>query len=155
MLKLQAGGERGLGDLELLGTWILGRKPVLELVTRLRERARDARSGFRTIQLNSSVATPTAPSCAAASGRPAQVLRRARGERAADRRTDQQRPDDVRAATLVLLRPGFPVLVAADRDVLGAVVSGDLRASHRQGGRRERQAPGEKLLCERPQPRSA
>src|SRR6266496_3625116 len=41
MFQLQTGGERCLGDLELLGTWILGRKPVLELVTRLREGARE------------------------------------------------------------------------------------------------------------------
>jgi hypothetical protein len=41
MLKLDARGERSLGDLELLRARILGRQPVLQLVAGLGERARE------------------------------------------------------------------------------------------------------------------
>jgi len=37
MLKLETGGERGLGDFELLRARVLGRKPVLQLVSGLGE----------------------------------------------------------------------------------------------------------------------
>ena len=44
----------------------------------------------------------------------------------------EQRADEVRAAALVLLRARLVVLVAPDRDVLGAVIGGELAAAQRQ-----------------------
>ena len=52
----------------------------------------------------------------------------------------EQRPDQVRAAALVLLRARLAVLVGPDRDVLGAVVGGELAAAQREQRRRERRA---------------
>src|SRR5205823_1383907 len=46
MLKLQAGRQRSLGDFELFGGRILRRKAVLQLVARLRERARERPVGI-------------------------------------------------------------------------------------------------------------
>src|SRR3954470_21243588 len=74
---------------------------------------------------------------------PAQVLGRLGGERAADRGADEERADHVRAATLVLLLAAFAVLVAADRDVLGTVVGGDVGAAQRERGGSERKRAGE------------
>jgi hypothetical protein len=39
MLELEARRQRGFGDLELLGSRLGGREPMLQLVTRPRERA--------------------------------------------------------------------------------------------------------------------
>jgi hypothetical protein len=61
-LELEAGGERGLGDLELLGRRLGGREPVLELVAGAREGLRERLSGFRLIQPKSSVEAASAPS---------------------------------------------------------------------------------------------
>src|SRR5580765_6234493 len=45
-LELEAGAERRLGDLDLLGAWLLRRVAVLELVARLREGARELLVGI-------------------------------------------------------------------------------------------------------------
>src|SRR5947208_16271135 len=79
-------------------------------------------------------------------GGTAQALRRASGQRASDSRADQQRPDDVRAAALVLLRAGLSMLIAADRNVLGAVVSSHVRTAQRERSRSKRDRAGEQLL---------
>jgi hypothetical protein len=49
----------------------------------------------------------------------------------------------MRAAALVLLLARLAVLVRADRDVLGAVVGGELGAAQRDDGRSERRDPGD------------
>ena len=76
---------------------------------------------------------------------PAQLRGRPRGEDVAGRRGDEQRADQVRAAALVLLRALLAVLVRPDRDVLGAVVGGELAAAEREHGRRERERAREEL----------
>src|SRR6266436_6589045 len=43
MLELEAGGERGFGDFQLLGGRLGRREPVLELVAGLRQRLRNER----------------------------------------------------------------------------------------------------------------
>src|SRR6266566_37280 len=78
----------------------------------------------------------------------AQALGRASGQRASDSRADQQRADDVRAAALVLLRASLSVLIATDRNVLGAVVGSHLRAAQRERSRSKRDRAGEQLLRE-------
>jgi hypothetical protein len=85
MLKLQTGGERSLGDLKLLRSWILGRKPVLQLVTRLRQRTRERAvrvADHPAEQLGGDADRAELRRC---TGGPAQALGRARGECAADR----------------------------------------------------------------------
>ena len=79
--------------------------------------------------------------------RPAQVRRRARGEQVAGGRGHEQRADQVRAAALVLLRALLAVLVRPDRDVLGAVVGGELAAAERHHRGRERERSREELAC--------
>ena len=64
-LELEAGVERRLGDLELLGARLGGREPVLELVTGIARARASRRSGLRCIQPKISVEAATAPSDAA------------------------------------------------------------------------------------------
>src|SRR5881628_1353477 len=138
MLELQAGGQRGLGDLELLGRRLRRREAVLELMAGRRERMRHttlrvARHpaedlGRRAERADLRSRTRGIPP----------ALGRARRERVADRGGREQRADQVRAAALVLLRARLAVLVRADRDVLGAVVAGELGATERVRRRRER-----------------
>ena len=94
-----------------------------------------------------------APTPAARARGRAQALRRARGERAPDRGRREQRADHVRAAALVLPRARLAVLVAADRDVLGAVVLGEVGAAQRDHRRAEREDGGDRLLRQRREPR--
>src|SRR5437667_6459678 len=135
MFQLQASGKRGLGDLELLRRGLFGREPVLELVARLRERAREPVVWIADHPAEELGGDSDGAELGGRAGRAAQVLRRARGEHAAHGRADQERADDVRTAALVLLAAALAVLVAADRDVLGAVVRSDLRAPNRERGR--------------------
>src|SRR5438067_1995729 len=128
-VEINVRGERSLRELELLGRRVGRREPMLELVAGLRERARKA-----TLRI------PRHP--AKDLGRRAEraeLRRRARGiapalgdarrERIADRGGGEDRADQMRAAALVLLLAPLAVLVAADRDVLRAVVGGEVRAS--------------------------
>ena len=97
--------------------------------------------GWRVIQPKISTdaaAAPTAPAmrAAAAHSRRCTLGREVRGGR-----REQHRPDEMRAAALVLLRTLLTVLVGADRHVLGTVVLGELAAAQREycrGDRRER-----------------
>ena len=104
-----------------------------------RASARESRlSGFRLIQPKTSTAAPTAPTApttraavrwragASSAAAPASAVAR------------RQRPDQVRAAALVLLRGALSGLVGPDRDVLGAVVRGQLLAAQRDQRRHER-----------------
>ena len=49
----------------------------------------------------------------------------------------------------MLPRARLVVLVAADRDVLGAVIGGEIVAAQREERRREREQPGGELLRDR------
>ena len=106
-------------------------------------------SGCRVIQPKTSTAAPTAPSGARDPGRPAEARGRPGGEDVARRRGGEQRADQVRAAAFVLLRALLAVLVRPDRDVLGAVVGGELAAAEREHGRSERERAGEELARRR------
>ena len=94
---------------------LCGRDAVLELVAGPRQRLPSGSSGFRTIQTKSSVrgAPPPRPP------RRATARERARSDPArqhpANGRGDQQRAEQVRAASLVLLAPLLAVLVRPDR----------------------------------------
>src|SRR5438128_889588 len=76
----------------------------------------------------------------------------ASSENVSDGLRGEQRADEVGAATLVLLGAGLVVLVAADRDVLGAVVAGELAAAQSHRGRPERQQAAHQLLRRRAEP---
>src|SRR5438128_1636356 len=69
------------------------------------------------------------------------------GENVADGGRCNKRPDEMTATALVLLLGAVAVLVAADRDVLGAVVGSKLSPAQRQGRRCKRQEAREQLLC--------
>ena len=84
--------------------------------------------------------------------RAAQVGGRPGGQDVAGRGGDDQRPDQVRAAALVLLRALLAVLVGADRDVLGSVIRGELAAAEREEGRGERQHPRGELAGDGAEP---
>src|SRR5436190_16386915 len=83
---------------------------------------------------------------------PAQRRRRLRRERRPDCGREEERPDEMRSAALVLLPPRLVVLVRADRDVLGTVVGGEARAAQGQSRGSERESAREELLCEWPDP---
>ena len=101
---------------------------------------------MRCIQPKISVEVASAPTAAAA--------RAAGGNGAGARdarmfpagRSRKQRPDEVRPATLVLLRPLDAVLVAADRDVLRAVVGGDGPFAKREQRGCDAEQPADELL---------
>src|SRR3954464_13925984 len=105
MFELQAGGERSVGDLQLLGGRLFGGEAVLELVARLGEGAREAVVRMPHHPAEELGRDTQGPDLRGEPRRPAKVLGRAGGEGPADRRADQQWPDDVRAAALVLLGP--------------------------------------------------
>ena len=87
---------------------------------------------------------PTAPSARAA-GRAEAGARAASALAAA--LVSEQRADEVAAAAVVLLRRRLAGLVRADRDVLGAVVRGELAAAERDHGGRERGERGDCLAA--------
>src|SRR5205814_956646 len=115
MFQLQAGGERGLGDLELLGGRLLGRQPVLQLVARLGERAREAVLRVADHPAEELGGDADSAELSRGSSGAAQMLRCTRRESAPDGRAEEQRTDYVRAAALMLFRARLTVLVAADR----------------------------------------
>ena len=110
--------------------------------------------GGASSSAKTSTAAPTAPIARRDARRAAELRRRARGEDVAGRGRDEQRPDQVRAAALVLLRALLAVLVRPDRDVLGAVVGGELAAAQREQRRRERERAGDELARGRARGRS-
>ena len=102
--------------------------------------------GCRVIQPKTSTAAPTAPIALAARALPASRDRRASGEDVAGRGRDEQRPDQMRAAALVLLRAPLAVLVRSRS-----------RRARRRGRRRARPraAPaGPERARERPETNS-
>ena len=153
MLELQAGGERRLGDLELLRGRLGGGEPVLQLVAGPRERARERLVRVARHPAEELGRGRDRAELSRGAGRAPQVLRRLGGQRAADRRARDERAEQVRAAALVLPGAALAVLVAADRDVLGAVVGGKLATAQREHGRRKREHPADELGRERAQAR--
>ena len=155
MLELEARLERRLGHLELLGARLRGREAVLELVPRLRQRLRERvlrvprhpaeELGGRGDRAELGSRLRLAPL----------ALRREPGQDVADGGRDDQRPDEVPAAALVLARGALPVLVAADRDVLRAVVRRELARAQRHHRGRDRDDRRQQLPRERPQSRLA
>ena len=113
---------------------------MLQLVARaVRARARAGWSGWRAIQPKISTAAPTAPTAPTSTRGGSRTRAGARAASAlADRGREQERADEVAAAAVVLLRGALSRLVGADRDVLGAVVGGELAAPQRDGGGGER-----------------
>src|SRR5215470_14358825 len=124
MLELEARLERRLRHLELVGTRLRSREAVLELVSGLRQRPREQM-----------IRVPRHPAeklggCDDRSDLGGRLcltpvpLGSEAGKNVADRRSDDQRSHEMPATALVLARRAFPVLVAADRDVLRPVVRG-------------------------------
>src|SRR5436305_481643 len=77
------------------------------------------------------------------------------GERVAEGRRREERAEKVRPAAIVLLGRALALLVAADRDVLGAVIRGDVGATEGECCRREGEQAAEQLLrarADRPGP---
>ena len=113
---------------------------MLQLVARLRQRPRDGCSGCRVIQPKISVDAASAPNCAAARGAAAHARGATPGEDVADARSSRRagRRDAPPQRSCSFVR-ALAVLVRADRDVLGAVVRGELGAAQREHRRRERQ----------------
>ena len=153
MLELEARGKCGLGDLQLLGRRLRGGQSVLQLVPRLRERlrhevARDCAPSSRrsrSTPRRRRTAPPRAPGCACAAGAKFASTLPIAGRR-------DERADEMAAAALVLLLRAVAVLVAADRDVLGAVIRGELacRAAQAPPGRARaapRAAPAPSAGC--------
>ena len=77
--------------------------------------------------------------------RAAQVRRRLERERRPTAELASERAEQVRAAALVLACALLAVLVAADRDVLGAVVGRQLGASQRKRRRQQREHAADEL----------
>jgi hypothetical protein len=71
------------------------------------------------------------------------------GQHVADGERREERAEQVRAAALVLLLAGLPVLVAADRDVLCTVVRGEIVAPQSEHRRDERGDGPDELLRSR------
>ena len=109
--------------------------------------------GFRAIQPKSSVAAAIAPICATAC-----ACFRARsgasvGQDVADCGRREEWADEMPAATLVLAGRLLPVLVAPDRDVLGAVVRRELAGAEREHRRCDRGERGQQLARDRSETR--
>ena len=149
MLELQARAQRGVRDLELPLVRLGGCEPVLELVAGPSESAgervaRGGASSSRTARW-----TPRPRRARRRRGRLQARLRHAPRDDVRHGSRHEQRPEQVRAAALVLLRARLAVLVAADRDVLGAVVGGQLAAAQREHGRRNREQRGDRAPARR------
>ena len=72
-----------------------------------------------------------------------------RRQRAGGSARQEQRADEMAAAAVVLLRRRLACLVGADRDVLGAVIRGEVAAPERDHGRRQRGKCGDGFLREK------
>ena len=112
-------------------------------------------SGWRPIQPKTSTAAPTAPIAPTARAVGPGPGGRAGRERARRRAREQERADEVTAAAVVLLRGRLSRLVGADRDVLGAVVGGELAALQGDGGGDERGNRRDGLAGGEAEPRAA
>src|SRR5262252_3828544 len=115
MLELEARLERRLGHLELFGARLRRREAVLKLVSRLPQRPRQRILGVPrhpAEELGGRCDGTDLGGCLRLAPVP---LRREPGENVAGRGRDEERPDEMPAAALVLARGALPVLVAADR----------------------------------------
>ena len=124
---------------------------MLELVTGLRERTRERVrrvAGHPAEDLGRRGDRPEPRGGA----RLARTRRARAGERVADGGSGDERADEMAAAALVLARRLLAVLVRANRDVLGAVIGGELGAAQCQHRGRERKKTGQQLLRYRAQP---
>src|SRR6266581_2392157 len=103
LLKSETSAKCSIGHLELVRSRFGRRQAMLKLVTRTRDRTRGSpeRTGH------------------------------AGGGDVAEPGSQKEWPDHVRATALVLLLALLPVLVGSDRDVLRAVVGGELGAAQR------------------------
>ncbi len=134
-----------LGDLELSGRRLCRRDAGLELVTGPRECPRDRMGRMpshpgKDLDCSPDRADRTNRTC----GRPRPrggASRKARWHGA----REHQRPDEMAAAAIVLLRRRLTGLVRADRDVLGSVVGGELATSQRHDRRCDRRDRGDRL----------
>src|SRR6266511_3956014 len=149
MLELEAGGQCGLRHLELLRRRLRGGEAVLELVARPSERLRQ-----RALRVPHHPAEDLGGGCHGSdrrgqSGWAPKVRRCPRRQRGAHGGGNQQRPDQMGAAAFVLARPRLAVLVGSDRDVLRAVVGGEVAAAQRKCGRGEREQAAHQLLGHR------
>src|SRR5258706_4915443 len=147
MFELEAGGECCLRDLELLRRRLGRGEAVLELVPRLRQRLGDE---VLRVARHPAEDLRRGGDCADLRGRArafAQPVGREPGENVADGRRCNQRSDEMATTPLVLLGRPFAMLVSADRDVLGAVIGGELSPAQRERRGRERQEACEQLLC--------
>src|SRR5215213_3257535 len=142
----EARAERSLGDLDLLRRRLLRRVAMLELVTRLRQRAGEPALGVPHHPAKELGRDREAAERRGRTGRAAVLSRYGGSDRVRRGRRDEQRPDQMRTATLVLTRAWLVVLVGADRDVLGAVVGGEIVAAQREQRGREGEQPGRELF---------
>ena len=153
LFQLQARPQRGVGDLELRGARLAGAETVLELVARPRERARERVRRMARHPAEDLDRRRDGTDRADRARRGAVARRHLLGGEIARGVRQEHRPDQVRAAALVLLRARRAVLVRADRDVLGAVIRGELAAAQRERRGREREGAREQFARERSQPR--
>src|SRR5579862_2081858 len=114
VLELEARGERGLGDLELLGRRLCGREPMLELVARLRQRLRHGVAGVARHPAEDLRRRGERAELGRAASMVADVRGRETGKRISHRRRHHERADEMTAAALVLLLRRVAVLVAPD-----------------------------------------
>src|SRR5712691_556922 len=132
MLELEARRERGLGDLQLLGRRLGRGQSVLQLVPGLRERLRQDVAGIACHPAEDLGRCGDRADLGRAARMPAEPQRREVRKQVSDRRRRHEWAHEVAAAALVLLLSLVAVLVAADRDVLGTVVAGELGAVERE-----------------------
>src|SRR5688500_20375927 len=104
MFELQAGGEGGLGDLELLGSRLGGRETVLNLVTRPGESLRHRVVGVTHHPGEDLGGDGERAERRQGTRRSTQVDGGTRGERVADGERGEQRAEEVRAAALEIGR---------------------------------------------------
>src|SRR5579872_353813 len=131
-LELEAGPKRGLGDLDLRGRRLRGGEAVLQLVAGARKRPRQALLGVARHPAEELGGRGDGAERAERAGRGTERKRRLLRERVRGGRSDDERADEVRTAALVLPRARLVVLVRPDRDVLGAVVGGQVAAAQRE-----------------------
>src|SRR5256885_10780987 len=153
MLELEARRQRGLGHLELVGGRLRRREAMLGLVSGLREcpgkrvrrvplhPAEELGRGGDSTELGRSLRLAPQP------------LGCERGESVPDRGRGDEWTDQVAATTLVLARRALSVLVAADRDVLRAVIRGELTGAQGEPRRHDRRDRRQELSCNRAQRR--
>src|SRR5687768_10400426 len=112
MLALEAEALRqsGLGDLELIRRWIGGREPVLELMPRLRKSFRNGMLRVPDHPRKNLRRRRKRAQRSRSASEAACLGRKSRREGVAEGESEDERPDEVRAAPLVLAGPPVAVL---------------------------------------------